>query len=167
MPTLIISVGLIVLTKVIFPWASCLRVVSPSWTSSIPDIVLALGSKTIEEVPMLKIPVTLASPTTTKFSLKVTPEPTESTWSLVDVTTPTLIPLEEVFPRPRVSSSVWEPAPPEALAPTHLPEAESYFKNLLLTFALSLSTSSRNSRRTSPPPPNDESCCWIRFTNNL
>ena len=61
--------GLIVLTKVIFPEASCFRVVVPSSTSSIPVIFLALGSNTIEDVPILKIPVTLPSPTTTKSSL--------------------------------------------------------------------------------------------------
>ena len=78
-PTLIVCVGLNVLTKVIFPSLSFLIVVSPTCNSSTPEIVLALGSKTIEEVPILRIPVTLASPTTTKSSLKVTPEPTEST----------------------------------------------------------------------------------------
>ena len=68
-PTLIISVGLVVLTKVIFPAASFFRVVVPSSNSSIPVIFLVLGSNTIEEVPILKIPVTLPLPTTTKSSL--------------------------------------------------------------------------------------------------
>ena len=36
------------------------------------------------------------------------------------------------------------PPPPEASAPSHLPEVELYFKNLLLTFAVEISTSSRS-----------------------
>ena len=59
------------------------------------------------------------------------------------------------------------PPPPEASAPINLPVAESYFKNLPSTLALSRSTSSRNSRRVSPPPPSEESCCWILFTKRL
>ena len=49
--------------------------------------------------------------------------------------------------------------PLAASAPTHFPDALSYFKNLLFTFAVSLSTSSKNSKRTSPPPdelPNED-----------
>ena len=87
-------------------------VILPTCNSSKPEIVLVLGSKTIEEVPILRIPVTLVSPTTTRSSLKVTPEPTGSMWSLVDVTIPTLIPRVEVFPSPKVSSSVSEPPIP-------------------------------------------------------
>ena len=82
------------------------------------------------------------------------PSPTNE----VAVTTPTDIPRLEVLPSPRVSSRVCEPPPPP-MAPTHLSVAASYFKNLPLTFAEFLSTSSRNSRRVSPPPPIVESCC--------
>ena len=67
-PTLIVSVGLFVLTKIILPAASFFRVVVPSCNSSIPVIFLLSGSKTIEEVPILKIPVILPSPITTKSS---------------------------------------------------------------------------------------------------
>jgi hypothetical protein len=43
--------------------------------SVIPPILLAFGSKIIELVPILRIPVTLALPTTTKFSANVTAVP--------------------------------------------------------------------------------------------
>ena len=36
------------------------------------------------------------------------------------------------------------PPPPEASAPSHLPEVELYFKNLLFTFAVEISTSSKS-----------------------
>ena len=49
--------------------------------------------------------------------------------------------------------------------PTHLPSEELYLRNLLFTFAVDLSTSSKNSSRVSPDPApdicNDEIFCEI------
>jgi len=47
-----------------------------------------------------------------------------------------------------VLASIVEVALPDASAPINLPDEESNFKNLPFTFAVSLSTSSRNSNRT-------------------
>ena len=132
---------------------------------SIPRICFKLESRTIELVPILRIPVTLAFPLTTRSSENVIPEPTGSIWSLDAVATPTLIPRDEVLPNPRVSSSVWDPAPPEAFAPCHVFELELYCKNFPLTSAEE-SISSMSLILTAPPPPKVESCCWIRLMNN-
>jgi len=51
-----------------------------------------------------------------------------------------------------VLASIVEVALPDASAPTNLPNVELNFKNLPLTFAVDLCTSSKNSNRTSPPP---------------
>ena len=45
---------------------------------------------------------------------------------------------------PVVSIPVLPPPPPEASAPSHLPEVELYFKNLSFTFAVEISTSSKS-----------------------
>ena len=71
-----------------------------------PPILLAFGSKTIELVPILRIPVTLALPTTTRSSANVTAAPVGLVCSLVVVTTPTLIPRDVVSPNSKVSSNV-------------------------------------------------------------
>ena len=55
-------------------------------------------------------------------------------------------------PSPAAMSSAAGFDPP-ASSPTNFPDEESYFRNLPLTVAVDLSTSSRNSSRTSPPPP--------------
>ena len=67
--------------------------------------VFASGSKVIVSVPTERIPVILASPLTTKSSVK-NPVSTP-TWSSVVVTTPTDKPVLLVLPKPKTSSSVW------------------------------------------------------------
>ena len=75
---------------------------------------------------------------------------------------PTLIPpstpavaIGKVYPPPAVSD------------PTHFPFAALYFKNLLSTFAVDVSTSSKSLTNTAPPPPRVDSCLCIRVKNKL
>ena len=63
-------------------------------------IILLVPSRVNDEVPIVKMPVILASPFTN--SAVVAPPTT----TLLKVETPTNIPRLEVFPRPKVSSSV-------------------------------------------------------------
>jgi hypothetical protein len=51
------------------PWCILTVVAVPIIISSIPVIFLSFGSRVIDPVPIVKIPVTLASPFTTKSSL--------------------------------------------------------------------------------------------------
>ena len=120
-------------------------VAEPIAISSIPLIFLLLGSIIIDSVPMVRIPVTLALPTTTRSSANVTATPVGLICN----------------PKPVENPVVESPCPlvPPPSAPINLPMEESYFKNFPSTFADDLSTSSKNSRRVSPPPPNVESCC--------
>ena len=65
--------------KVTSPLLSCLIamvVAVPIIISSTPLICLAVGSRVIEPVPIVRIPVTLASPVTTSSSVNVVPTPT-------------------------------------------------------------------------------------------
>ena len=56
---------------------------------------------------------------------------------------------------------------PDALAPTNFPLDDWYWRTLPFTFAVSLSTSSKNSRRTSPPPPCSWTICFNTFSSFL
>ena len=60
----------------------------------------------IVPVPIERMPVTLALPSTTKFSANVVPPPTGLTISRVTVDNPTDIPRLEVLPSPKVLLSV-------------------------------------------------------------
>ena len=64
---------------------------------------------------------------------------------------PTKLSVDMLVPMLDPSSCTVKP-PPAASAPTNFLDEESYLRNLPLTFAVALSTSSRNSSRTSPPP---------------
>ena len=134
------------------PTGACLRIIGLKEESEdsilisvMPPILLAFGSKIIDSVPMVRIPVTLALPTTTRSSANVTAAPVGLICN----------------PKPVENPVVESPCPlvPPPSAPINLPIEESYFKNFPSTFADDLSTSSKNSRRVSPPPPNVESCC--------
>ena len=69
---------------------------APMRISSIPLILLAFGSRVIDPVPIVKMPVTLASPETTRSSVNVVPTPTCS-FGVVTIPAVTSIPLLAVM----------------------------------------------------------------------
>ena len=116
LPTIIFSL----LASIVMPAPTC--------------IISALGSKVMVWVPMVRIPVILALPVTSraKSDFAVVPIP---------IFLVVWIPTESTTQ----SSSL--------TAPINFLVDDSYLRNLPSTNAVSLSTSSKNSRRTSPPPP--------------
>ena len=102
-------------------------------------IISALGSKVIVSVPTVNIPVILALPNTSRAN----PD-------FASVPIPTFL----VVLIPTESTAQVLPAPTPLLsAPINFLVDDWYLKNFPSINALSLSTSSKNSRRTSPPPP--------------
>ena len=116
LPTIIFSL----LASMVIPAPTCM--------------ISELGSKVIVWVPIVKIPVILALPVTSraKPDFAVVPIP---------IFLVVWIPTESTTQ----SSSL--------TAPINFLVDDSYLRNLPSTNAVSLSTSSKNSRRTSPPPP--------------
>ena len=117
--------------------------------SAVPTFTILLEPSNVNVFPpTVRIPVTAASPSTTKA---VVPPP---------IVTPPIVPI------PLVVKLSWVPIP-DAVVPFHFLVASSYCNTWPLISAVLLSTSSKNSSRVSPPPPIVDSCCWIRFKNNL
>ena len=100
-------------------------------------IISEFGSKVIVWVPMVRIPVILALPVTSRAK----PD-------FADVPIPTFL----VVWIPTESTFQVLPAPTGS-PPINFLVDDSYWRNLPPSNAVSLSTSSKNSRRTSPPPP--------------